>query len=154
MTLLAKRNGSVFPSLVSDFFGTDDFFGADLMDLNRNLLKWDRAWNIPSVNIRENEKDFTFELAAPGLSKKDFKIEVDTDGLMTISAEKTEEKDEEDKSFTRKEFSYSTFSRSFQLPENILSDKVDAIYEDGILKLTVPKKEITVSKPKKSIKVG
>lgn len=154
MTVLAKRNGSLFPSLVSDFFGTDDFFGADLIDLNRNLLKWDRTWNVPSVNIRENEKSFAFELAAPGLAKKDFRIEVDTDGVMTISAEKMEEKNEEDKDFTRKEFSYNTFSRSFQLPENIHSDKVEAKYEDGILKLTVPKKEIKLAKPKKEIKIA
>ena len=93
------------------------------------------------------------ELAAPGLEKKDFKIELENQ-VLTVSSEKEEEKKEETKNFKRREFSYNSFSRSFQLPEDVLSDKIDAKYENGILKLSVPKKEVTVSKPKKEIKVG
>ena len=104
-------------------------------------------------DFEEREKEFRIELAAPGLEKKDFKVEV-LNGNLTISAEKKEEKKEETKNYRRKEFSYNSFSRSFTLPDNCMHDKIDAKYENGILHLTLPKKEITVSKPKKEIKVS
>jgi HSP20 family protein len=106
----------------------------------------------PDANIVEGEKDFKIELAAPGLERKDFKIELDG-GLLTISSEKKEEKEESQKNFLRKEFSYSSFSRNFTLPENSVSDKIEAKYESGILNVIIPKKEVTLSKPKKEIKV-
>jgi HSP20 family protein len=107
----------------------------------------------PSVNIIENNKEFKVELAAPGLSKKDFKIEIEN-RVLSISSEIEEEREEEDENYKRREFSYNSFSRSFQLPEDVLADKIDAKYEGGILKLNIPKKEVTVSKPKKEIKVS
>lgn len=151
MTLLTKRNVS-FPSLISDFFGSDNLFTTDTLD--RDLFQWSGTLKVPSVNIREQERDFSFELAAPGLSKNDFHVEVDSDGVLTVSAEKQEEKKEQEDHFTRREFSYSSFSRSFRLPENALGDKVDAKYENGILKLTVPKKAASVPKAKKEIQVS
>jgi HSP20 family protein len=101
----------------------------------------------------ETEKAYHIELAAPGLEKKDFSIELQ-DGMLHIRAEKEEEQSEEDKNYRRKEFSYFSFSRSFALPDNLLVDKIEASYTHGILHLTLPKKEVIVSKPVKQIKVG
>jgi HSP20 family protein len=153
MTIAAKKNENTLPSLVSDFFEKDRFFGNDFFNLGNNLLKWgDLEARVPSANVIENGKDFRIELAAPGLEKKDFKIEVENNYL-TISAEKKEEKREEKENYRRREFSYSGFSRSFLLPDSVLADKIDATYQDGILKLSVPKKEPTPIQAKKEIKV-
>lgn len=153
MTIAAKKNDSSLPSLVSDFFERERFPGNDFFNLGNNLFKWgDTEARVPSANIIENTKDFKIELAAPGLEKKDFKIEVENDYL-TISAEKREEKREEKENYRRREFSYSGFSRSFLLPEGVIADKIDATYQDGILKLSVPKKEPTPQRAKKEIKV-
>lgn len=154
MATLVKKNGngSLFPALVNDFFDTDFFATPRLFDIDRGLTRF--GWPaIPSVNIVENDKDFKIELAAPGLEKKDFKIEVDNHTL-TISSEKQKEEKEERENYRRKEFSYQSFSRSFDLPDNSLPEKIDAHYENGILKLTLPKKEASISKPKKEIKIS
>ncbi|MCH7411351.1 Hsp20/alpha crystallin family protein [Belliella sp. DSM 111904] len=103
--------------------------------------------------MKEGKNDFAIDFAVPGFKKSDFKITAEN-GILTISAEKQEEKNEEKKHFTRKEFSYESFIRSVQLPENSIPDKIDAKYEDGILKLMLPKKEASVVKEKKEIKVG
>lgn len=147
MTLLAKRNGRVFPRVVTDLLDTNDFFPG-IFDNS-----WDFALKVPSVNITETEKAYNVELAAPGLEKKDFKIELENK-LLIISSEKEEETNETGKDYKRKEFSYSSFSRSFQLPEDVLTDKIEAKYEDGILKLDIPKKEVAAIKSKKEIKVS
>jgi HSP20 family protein len=147
MTTLVKRNRAFFPTLVNDLFDTNVF------DLNGDTFKWSNAKLTPSVNVTETAKEFKVELAAPGLEKKDFKIEVEN-GILTISAEKQEEKEEKDKNWIRKEFSYNQFVRSFQVPETTLADKIDAKYENGVLKISLPKKEVTVSNPKKEIKVS
>jgi HSP20 family protein len=151
--LLRKRNGSLFPSLLNDLTDTGRIFSPGIFDLGTDLLDVDGSLSLPDVNIIENGKDFKIELAAPGLERKDFKVEVDN-GVLTISAEKKEEKKEENENYKRREFSYNSFSRSFTLPENSLTDKIDAKYENGILRLTLPKKEVVVSKPKKEIKVA
>jgi HSP20 family protein len=93
------------------------------------------------------------ELAAPGMDKKDFKVNVEN-GTLTISAEKKEESKEEKKNYTRREYSYSSFSRSFRLPENCTAEKIDAKYDNGILRVTLPKKQMTLSQPAKEIKVS
>jgi HSP20 family protein len=129
-------------NLLSDFFDNDRFFDSD----------WLKEQTMPAVNVKETEKSFDIELAAPGLSKKDFKINVDN-GVLTISSEKKEEKEQKEKDYTRKEFSYSSFSRSFTLPENVNEDDVKANYEDGLLKLNVAKKVLTQPKTKKAIEV-
>lgn len=151
MALLVRRNGSLLPSLTSSIFDSGKFFGPGLFDFDGDLPE--DISNVPSVNISENEKEFTLELAAPGLARNDFKVEVENRTL-TISAEKEEEKKEEKENYKRREFSYSGFCRSFELPENILSDKIDAKYENGILRLSLPKKEVSISKPAKQIKVA
>ncbi len=143
------RNRSL-PSLMDNLMETSNF-------LNSNIFDWDGGQRdmplMPDANIVENEKDFRIELAAPGLEKKDFKIEV-SNGILSVSAEKEKEEKEEKENYRRREFSYNSFSRSFALPDNSLPDKIDAKYENGILRLSLPKKEVTVSKPKKEIKVS
>lgn len=148
MTLVLKRNGNLFPRLVNDLLDTEMLLTSGVSD---NF--WDLSVKSPSVNIAEDDKEYKIEVAAPGLEKRDFKIELENKFLI-ISSEKEEEKKEENKNYKRREFSYSSFSRSFQLPENVLADKIDAKYENGILKINLPKKELTVSKPKKEIKVS
>jgi len=145
MTTLQKKE-KVLPSLMSDFFDTDKFFGNRWFDkeIERSL---------PAVNIKETEKDFSIEFAAPGFNKTDFKINIET-SVLTISAEKKEEKNEENSRFTRKEFAYNSFSRSFTLPQSVNTEHIDAKYTDGILKLQIPKKEETKSSAKKEIKVS
>jgi HSP20 family protein len=98
------------------------------------------AMNVPAVNITEHKDEYMVSLAAPGLKKEDFKIEVDGN-MITISSEKEENKEEKEKKFTRKEYNYSSFSRSFTLPNEIDKEKIDASYEDGVLKLSLPRKE-------------
>ncbi len=152
MSVLVKTR-AMLPSLVSDFFDTGRMFPSvldfdgDLLDLNLSPLV------VPDANIIENGKDYKIELAAPGLERKDFKVEVENN-ILTISAEKKEEKHEENNNYKRREFSYNSFKRTFTLPENSVSDKIDAKYENGILRLSLPKKEVTVSKAPKQIKVA
>ena len=147
MTLLkTNTNGNMFPSLLSNFFDNDKF-------LTNGWFEREFNQSLPALNVKEATNEFLIELAAPGYKKSDFKI-TSEEGVLTISAEKQEEKNEEKNRFTRKEFSYESFTRSLQLPDNSLSDKIDAKYEDGLLQLTLPKKEVTVSKEKKEIKVA
>lgn len=127
---------------LSNFIDTDKFFDSD----------WVKNLSMPAVNVKETEKSYEVELAAPGLSKKDFNVTAE-DGTLTISSEKEEEKEEKGKSYTRKEFNYSSFSRSFTLPENANEEDIKAGYEDGILKLSVAKKAISQPKTKKAIEV-
>src|SRR5438034_9742490 len=130
---LAKP-GRLFPSVFDDFFKPwNEWFDSSGL-LNKVLL-------VPAVNIAENNNDYKVTVAAPGLKKNDFKINVDGN-LLTISAETEETKEEkDDERYTRKEYNYSSFSRSFTLPEEVNREKIDASYEDGVLKLTLPKKE-------------
>ncbi|HNP50041.1 MAG TPA: Hsp20/alpha crystallin family protein [Bacteroidia bacterium] len=139
MTLI-KRNLADMPayrSLLSDFFDTENL-GFD------SLLKKDF---LPPVNVLEDEKFYQIEVAAPGLKKEDFKVKIE-DGILTISAEKKMEKEEKEKNFTRKEFNYSSFLRSFTLPENVMENDVKAQYVDGVLRLSLNKKAVLVSKAK------
>jgi HSP20 family protein len=94
----------------------------------------------PSVNIRENEENFLLDLAAPGLKKEDFKINLDNN-VLTISSEMKEENEEKNEKFTRREFYFNSFSRSFTLPKTIDLDKIKADYKDGILSIALPKRE-------------
>ena len=147
MTLVKRSN---FPSLLgerwlNDFFDTDRFFDSD-------LLKMANVPALPLVNIVEEEKEFVVDLAVPGMTKKDFHIDIDN-GVLTVSAEKKEEKEEVKKNFTRKEFSFNSFTRSFTLPENVNEEKIDANYENGILKIHLGKKVLTKVLPKKEIAV-
>lgn len=149
MTTLLKRK-SILPTWTNDLLDTDDFISPRFFDLDGDGFEF--AKNVPSVNINETEKEFKIEMAAPGLERKDFKVEVEN-GVLSISSEKERESKEEKKNYTRKEYSYSSFSRSFTLPGNSLPEKINAKYDNGVLNISLPKKEISVSKPAKEIKV-
>lgn len=152
MKLVRSRgNGSMFPRFVNDFFESDLLSRPNLFDVESVMPKWGLA-NTPSVNIMEKNKEYEIELAAPGLEKKDFKVEIDN-GCLSISCEKKRDEKEENENYRRREFSYQSFNRTFELPENSLPDKIDAHYEDGILKLTLPKRDETNVKARKEIKI-
>lgn len=151
-TLTSRARRTWFPSLATDPFDTGRFMMPSIFDFDGDLLDWNGSARIPSVNITETNKDFRIEVAAPGLERKDFKVEVEND-ILSISAEKKEEKKEDTENYRRREFSYNSFSRSFRLPENCVPDKIDAKYDGGILRLMLPKKEITVTKSPKEIRV-
>jgi HSP20 family protein len=99
-----------------------------------------KALTVPAVNITDNKDDFRVSLAVPGMKKDDFNIDIEGN-MITISCEKEEKKEDKEAKFTRKEYNFSSFSRSFTLPEEILKEKIEARYEDGILNLMLPKKE-------------
>lgn len=130
------------PSIFSDFWD-DDMWSS----------RFGNQQKMPPANVKENDEDFTIELAVPGMTKKDFDISVDNN-ILKISSEKKIEKEEKKENYTRKEFSYSSFARSFSLPENVNADKIKAAYQDGILKLMLPKKEPIKKQSKRLISVG
>lgn len=122
-----------FPSVFDDFFKPwNEWF------TNGGMLS--KPMNVPAVNVVENHNEYKVNLAAPGLKKSDFQIDVEGN-MLTISSEKEESKEEKDEQYTRKEFSYSSFSRSFSLPEDVKQDKIEAVYEEGVLKISLPKRE-------------
>ena len=150
MKTLVKRNG-LFPSMgsksVNRFF--DDFITKDLFDwTDKNFASL--GSNLPSVNLKETDTNIEIELAAPGMKKEDFKVEIENDMLM-ISSEKEEEKEEVEKkdNYIRKEFNYQSFCRTFSLPETANENKIEANYKDGILHVVIEKKE---GNPKRALK--
>lgn len=148
-----KRN----TPMLSNAFMNDPFF-SDFFDrrgLMKNFLQTNEDFDFsPAMNVKEKEKEFEVELAAPGLQKDDFKIILDN-GVLTVSAEKEDKREEEKEGFMTKEFSYNSFSRSVSIPENVDEEKdVSAKYEDGILKLRLQKKEGMEAKKPKTIKVS
>jgi HSP20 family protein len=112
-----------------------------------------RSTSMPAVNIKEDEKKFTLDLAVPGIEKKDLKIEINED-VITISSEHSEERKDETEDFKRREFSYSSFCRSFYLPENVNKEKIEANYKDGILSVVLPKDEEEKTKLTKQVKIS
>jgi HSP20 family protein len=147
MTQLTRRSDELMnlPSLLTEMMDVDRFFGND--PFFRSMKK------IPSANIKEKDNSYEIELAAPGMKKEDFKVELDNN-VITISAEQKEEKTEEKENFTRREFSYNSFSRSFEVPTTVNAEKVDAQYKDGLLVLTLPKKQEAMVNNRKEIKVS
>lgn len=126
----------------------DDIFNAHTGSFNRDF-----ALNSPSVNVIENAEAHIIELAAPGLEKGDFKVNIEKNHL-TISAEKNEDKDEKSGNFVRKEFSFHSFSKTFKLPETVDTSKIEASYKNGVLYLTLPKKEEAKEQPPRKIEIG
>jgi HSP20 family protein len=153
MSTLVKTNGGL-PALFSDWLNPA-LLTSDLLDFDIEApFKFPRLGvNVPTANIEETPKEYLVELAAPGLDRKDFKVEIENHTL-TVSSEKKEEKKEEKSGYERREFSYNSFSRSFTLPENVKEGSIDAKYQNGILKISIPKKEITISKPTREIAVS
>jgi HSP20 family protein len=148
---LTKRNSGLFNPLPSMF---DDFLTRDLFDGGLSNSS-DTGTTIPAVNIKETSDAFEVEMAAPGMKKEDFKIELNNN-LLTISSEKTEEKAvNEGEKYNRKEFSYQSFQRSFTLAREAVDfDNIQAKYENGVLKLLIPKREEIKQKPSRLINIS
>ncbi len=129
------KNSESVPSVFEDFFKPwNEWFD--------NAGLWGKVMKIPAVNVTDNKDNYVVCLAAPGMRKEDFVIEMDGN-MLTISSEKEESKEEKETKYTRKEYNYSSFSRSFTLPEDVNKEKIDAKYENGELKLVLPKMEVT-----------
>jgi len=144
--MLIKRSEAL-PTF-SNFFG--DFFDKAFSDWTNTNFSITNT-TLPAVNIKETKDDFIVTMAVPGMNKKDFKIDLN-DNLLTISSERKEEKKEKDDNYTRREYSYQSFSRSFNLPKNVVNeDKISAKYENGELHISIPKKE--EAKPKKPLQI-
>lgn len=141
---LIKRNTVPFPSIIDELLKPDWLGG--MQNFNAN---------IPAVNIKETDTNFGIELAAPGKTKEDFNIEIDHN-VLTISSEEKTEKEENDNQgkYTRREFSYSSFRRAFTLPESVNADSINATYENGVLQVTLPKREEALPKPKRMIEIA
>ena len=147
---LAKLSNNWFPSTPSIF---DRFFEGDLMDWNRSNFSSTNT-TLPAVNIKENSNEFLIEVAAPGMKKEDFMIDYEN-GRLTISSEiKNESEEKNEEKVTRREFSYQSFQRSFNVSENIVdAEKIEANYSSGILRINLPKREEIKPKPAKKIKI-
>ena len=145
MTLIKWRGANdAVPSNFSNWI--EDFF------TENNLPRWTGFAGKPAVNIRETDKSFVLEVAVPGYKKDDFSVNVEND-LLTISANKETKKEQDEKGYTRREFSYNSFSRSFTLPESVNADNIKGSYNNGILTVELPKKT-EAAKVKKTVKVS
>ena len=136
---------------LNNFF--DDFFTKDLFNWNEKNLT-EMGFTMPSVNVKETETNYEIEMAVPGFKKEDFKINIDRN-ILTISSESQTENEERDekKNYTRREFNYQSFTRSFTMPSDIVDvEHIEAKYDNGILKLAVPKRE-NAKKEVKSIEI-
>ena len=141
MSNIQKRDHRGLYDPWRDFLDVGNIFPTDFIRRSQSSL--------PAVNISEDEKGFCVDIVAPGFKKDDFKINVEDD-MLTISAEAKNETKEEDskKQYSRREYTYSSFTRSFKLPENAKDDNISAAFNDGILKLTIPKSEEQVKTTK------
>ena len=143
---LIRRRSSVVPS----FSMLDDIFRNDWLDHSKKSFS---EFSLPAVNIKELEGTYKIELAVPGMEKNNFKIEVEND-LLTVSSELENKVENKEENYTRKEFHFQSFSRSFNLPKNIDGEGIAASYKDGILSITVPKLEEAKLKSSKVINVA
>ncbi|MBL6877053.1 MAG: Hsp20/alpha crystallin family protein [Flavobacteriales bacterium] len=140
MRIVKYNNNNNFPSLMSEFFNED--FGLNFVNRNHS---------IPSVNSIENNDSFEIDLAVPGMKKDDFKIEL-IDKVLIISSENSNSI--ENDNMRLNEFNYSSFQRSFRIPESVELDKIKANYKNGILKIILPKKKDSITKPNRVIEIG
>ena len=148
---IVKRNGWLFndtPTFFNDFFAKD-FWNWGLENNSSTNT------TIPAINVKETNDNFEVEVAAPGMTKKDFKVELNGN-MLTISSEKQNEwQENEIERYTRREFSYQSFQRTFQLPKDVVDeDKIQAKYENGLLHLTIPKKEHAKQRPPRMIEIA
>ena len=140
MRIVKYNNNNVFPSLINEFFNDD--FGMNFIN---------RSHSVPSVNSIENNDSFEIDLAVPGMKKEDFTIELN-DKVLVISSE-TSNTIENDK-MRLNEFNFSSFHRSFRVPDSVDQDKIKANYKNGILKIKLPKRKESISKPNRVINIG
>ena len=143
-TQLSRQREAV-PSMFNDFFRPwNEWFD------NGGFMG--RTLSMPAVNISEAKDNYLVSLAVPGMKKDDFKVDVEGN-MLTISSEKSETKEANEEKYTRKEYNYSSFSRSFTIPDDVEIEKIDARYQDGELKLTLPRKEEAKKSSAKKISV-
>ena len=140
MRIVKYNNNNVFPSLINEFFNDD--FGMNFLN---------RSHSVPSVNSVENNDSFEIDLAVPGMKKEDFTIELN-DKVLVISSE-TSNTMENDK-MRLNEFNFSSFQRSFRVPDSVDLDKIKASYKNGILKIKLPKRKESITKPNRVINIG
>ncbi len=143
MTLL-RRVHSGYPTFSNLFEDIFDSVDTGILRKANNTL--------PSVNIAESNESFKIEFAAPGLSKEEFKINLDNN-VLTVGSEKKEEKEESNENFTRREFNYSSFQRSFTLPDSVNGEEITAEYQNGVLNIEIPKREEAKAKPVREIEI-
>ncbi len=141
MNLIRRTSNPLFPSLLDEFFDSDTPFSG----LSSRSL-------VPSVNISETDTNFELALAAPGKTRKDFNVELD-DHVLTVSSESKHEDESMTDQYTRREFRYDNFQRSFSLPETVDTSGIKAKYDNGILTITLPKHEEAIPEPKKQIEI-
>ena len=141
MNLIRRTSNPLFPSILDEFFGSDTPFSALS---NRS--------HVPSVNISETDTNFELALAAPGKTRKDFNVELD-DHVLTVSSESKHEDESKTDQYTRREFRYDNFQRSFRLPETVDTAGIKAKYDNGILTISLPKHEEAIPEPKKQIEI-
>ena len=134
MSTRALSKPGMLPTVFNDFFKPWNEWFDNGGTYTGNTM------TMPAVNIVETKEEYKVSLAVPGMKKEDFNIDVEGN-MLTISCEKEMNKEEKEQQFTRKEYSYSSFSRSFTLPEEVNKEKIEAKYEEGVLKLMLPKKE-------------
>lgn len=147
-TTQEKKNVTGLPSFSS---WIDNFFDTDL---GTGLLSnFNHGMTLPAVNIKEDNENYFLELAVPGMKKDDFNVELDND-LLSISVESKTEDEVENENYTRREFGYSSFKRTFTLPDTVESEKISAKYEEGILSIHIPKREEAKRKPAKRIDIS
>ncbi len=137
MSPMTNQIGTMVEDLLNK--GLNDIFGGQVFQSS-----------VPAVNVSENEQSFIIDVAAPGLKKEDFKVSLEK-GFLNISSAKEEQKEESNEQFSRKEFNYSSFSRSFKLPEHADASKISASYKDGVLQISIDKKAII--KEEKTIEI-
>lgn len=142
--LPVMRKRVLFPTHNDDFIGRNSLssFFSDGAD-----------YTVPAVNIKENDKQFEIEVAAPGLSKQDFNVNIEKN-VLTVSSEMEVKNETEKENFMRKEFGYNSFSRSFSIPESVDMEKIKASHKNGILKIELPKQEEAKLKHKQEIKIS
>lgn len=143
-----NRNRMTLPSLPT---WVDDLFESGLG--TGFLSNFNTGMTLPAVNIKEDKDEFSLEIAVPGMKKSDFNIDVDNN-ILSISSEINEEKLEKETNYTRREFGYASFKRTFTLPETVESNKISATYKEGILTVRLPKREEAKQKPAKRISVS
>ncbi|MBL6448114.1 Hsp20/alpha crystallin family protein [Fulvivirga sp. 29W222] len=145
MSLLTRRTKDVLPGMRSNLM--------DLFDMDSFFSTPSRYSRVPAANIRETNDEFLVEIAAPGMTKKDFHVDVDNN-ILEINVEKEEQTEEQNKSYTRREFDYTSFYRSFDLPRTVQADDIKAEYESGILRVHLPKVPEAKGKPVKTIEIS
>ena len=148
MTTLTKRENREWqlPSLISNLMDSDRLFNMDFpfSDIGKNM---------PAVNIKENNKTFIIEMAVPGMKKEDFHVNIENN-VLTVSAEKETTEEKTSENYARKEYNFNSFSCSFTLPDYVKHENLEGKYDNGVLKITIPKKEEAINKAPMEIKIS